>query len=77
VYETATVLTVTPAAEATLRIFMLFKGLSAEDAVVWEYVKPMLGEGTSIWNDLVGSCPNLIGDYHRFRVMELGGMEVS
>jgi hypothetical protein len=56
---------------------MLFRGLTAQDAVAWESVKPKLNEGSIIWRSIIlGASTNqyFAGEY--FRVLELGGMEV-
>ncbi|KZV86605.1 ubiquitin-domain-containing protein [Exidia glandulosa HHB12029] len=71
-YEHAAPLDVTPTPDVVTRVFMLFRGLSAQDAAAW-------GARTRphVWKDVVGVDARMAHDANLFRVLEWGGMEVK
>ena len=73
-YEEAARLTVSPSPDVVTRVFMLFRGLSAQDADEWSatgFVK------APVWKDVVGVDAAKALDTSLFRVLEWGGMEVK
>jgi hypothetical protein len=75
-YKAIAPLTITPTPAVTIRVLMLFKGLSAPAALAWNSVKPHLSEGPGIWKEVIGGSSNLMGNYNHFRALELAAMEV-
>ncbi|PIL28581.1 hypothetical protein GSI_08622 [Ganoderma sinense ZZ0214-1] len=75
VYERAAALEVTPKPDVVTRVFMLFRGVSAEDAVrpTWSAARARVSEVD--WVKAVG-VDDGAWDESRFRVLEWGGMEV-
>ena len=74
-YERTASLEVTPKPDVVTRVFMLFRGVSAEDAdhSMWSAARARVGEVD--WAKVVGVEPGA-GDESRFRVLEWGAMEV-
>ncbi len=73
VYERAAQLEVTPAPDVVTRVFMLFRGVAAED--VDELLAARERVGRVDWVEVVGVAPSAL-DSTRFRVLEWGAMEV-
>ena len=75
VYERAAELDVQPAPDVVTRVFMLFRGVSAEDAEAptWTAARACVGEVD--WVKVVGAKAEA-WDESRFRVLEWGAMEV-
>ncbi len=72
-YERAAELRVEPAPCVTTRVFMLFRGVRAEEVRNWEAASTRLGQID--WCDVVG-VRDEAWDVSQFRVLEWGGMEV-
>ena len=74
-YERAAALEVQPAPEVVTRVFMLFRGVSAEDAQqpMWQAARARVGEVD--WVKVIGVKDDA-WDAGRFRVLEWGAMEV-
>ncbi|KZV96697.1 ubiquitin-domain-containing protein [Exidia glandulosa HHB12029] len=73
-YERAAPLDVTPAPDIVTRVFMLFRGLSAQDAGAWRAAQFVEAH---VWKDVVGVETDKALDASLFRVLEWGGMEVK
>ncbi|KAI0719185.1 hypothetical protein C8T65DRAFT_637119 [Cerioporus squamosus] len=73
VYERAAQLQVTPAPDVVTRVFMLFRGVAAEDVDEWSGASERVGSVD--WVKVVGVAPSAL-DARRFRVLEWGAMEV-
>ncbi len=73
VYERAAQLEVTPAPDVVTRVFMLFRGVAAEDVDEWLAARERVGRVD--WVEVVGVAPSAL-DLTRFRVLEWGAMEV-
>ncbi|KAI0787401.1 ubiquitin-domain-containing protein [Fomes fomentarius] len=74
VYERAAELEVFPAPDVITRIFMLFRGVAAEEVKEWEEARERVGKVD--WRSVVGISVGALSDMERFRVLEWGGMEV-
>lgn len=72
-YERAAELEVSPAPDIITRVFMLFRGVAAEEVKEWEEARERVGKVD--WRSVVGICTSAL-DMGRFRVLEWGGMEV-
>ena len=73
VYERAAELEVQPVPDVMTRVFMLFRGVRAEDVDAWANARKRV---TQIdWVDIVGIMPEA-HDRSVFRVLEWGAMEV-
>ena len=74
-YERAAALEVQPAPEVVTRVFMLFRGVDAEDAedATWSAARERTAEVD--WVEIVGVKVEA-WDQSRFRVLEWGAMEV-
>ena len=74
-YQRAATLEVQPAPDVVTRVFMLFRGVSAEDAEgpTWSAARARVGEVD--WVNVVG-VESGAWDESRFRVLEWGAMEV-
>lgn len=66
-------MSVTPAPDVTVRIFMLFRGL-AEDEVRVHWAPAV--NASKDWRSVVGVDERSLADNSLFRVVEWGGMEV-
>ncbi|KAI0719874.1 hypothetical protein C8T65DRAFT_635464 [Cerioporus squamosus] len=73
VYERAAQLDVTPVPDVVTRVFMLFRGVAAEDVDEWSGASERVGSVD--WVKVVGVAPSAL-DTRRFRVLEWGAMEV-
>ncbi|KAJ6470701.1 hypothetical protein DFH09DRAFT_1477427 [Mycena vulgaris] len=71
-YERAARLDIVPAPDVVTRVFMLFKGVAAEDVGAW----PTGAEDPARWRAVVGVDVERAQDAGLFRVLEWGGMEV-
>jgi hypothetical protein len=79
--EAAAPLSISPVPDITIRVLMLFKGLSASVALAWDSVQPSFGQGPGIWKDRIGVKLKMMDGrrypYEKYLcVIELGGMEV-
>jgi hypothetical protein len=75
-YEAAAPLSVSPTPDITIRVLVLFKGLNAQAAGIWDMVGPTFATPSSIWKGIVNPGTNLTDESYPFSVTELGGMEV-
>ncbi|KAF6747243.1 hypothetical protein DFP72DRAFT_1149685 [Ephemerocybe angulata] len=75
-YERAAPLTVEPVPDVVARIFMLFKGVKANELAVWSEARELASEDVGRWTDVVGVDLKKVRDAGLFRVIEWGGMEV-
>ncbi|KAF6748206.1 hypothetical protein DFP72DRAFT_853675 [Ephemerocybe angulata] len=75
-YEKAARLTVEPVPDVVARIFMLFKGVGANDLGVWSEAGERAKDDVGHWTDVVGVDLEKVRDAGLFRVIEWGGMEV-
>ncbi|KAJ6465976.1 hypothetical protein DFH09DRAFT_1486115 [Mycena vulgaris] len=71
-YEHTARLDIVPAPDVVTRVFMLFKGVAAEDVGAW----PTGAEDPARWRAVVGVDVERAQDAGLFRVLEWGGMEV-
>ncbi|KAJ7097361.1 hypothetical protein C8R44DRAFT_643573, partial [Mycena epipterygia] len=75
-YETAAPLDIMPAPDVITRVFMLFKGVSADAAVgAWGASRPAKDDPVR-WRNVVGVDADRAADTALLRVLEWGGMEV-
>ncbi|TBU28000.1 ubiquitin-domain-containing protein [Dichomitus squalens] len=72
-YERAAELEVTPLPDVITRVFMLFRGVEAEEVGLWSEVMERVGKVD--WVDIVG-VESGAWDERVFRVLEWGAMEV-
>ncbi|KAI1797045.1 hypothetical protein LXA43DRAFT_500331 [Ganoderma leucocontextum] len=72
-YERAAALDVTPSPDIVTRVFMLFRGVAAEEANLWAAASERVGKVD--WVGTVGVRPGA-WDASVFRVLEWGAMEV-
>ncbi|KAF7330044.1 Ubiquitin family protein [Mycena kentingensis (nom. inval.)] len=72
-YESAAPLTVTPHPDVVTRVFMIFRALGEQEAMLWEGKE---NRDASMWREVVG-VPSKAKqqDMSLFRVLEWGGME--
>jgi hypothetical protein len=75
-YEAAAPMAVTPAPDATTRVFMLFRGVEENELEFWEKAQIKAGESPDVWQNIVGVDVEKAEDTGLFRVLEWGGMEV-
>ncbi|ESK90975.1 ubiquitin family protein [Moniliophthora roreri MCA 2997] len=76
VYEPAAPLNVSPPPDVTMRIFMLFRGVCAEDVAEWHESVKKADLDVEMWREIVGVDIDRALDKDLFRVLEWGGMEV-
>ncbi|KAF6748210.1 hypothetical protein DFP72DRAFT_1146391 [Ephemerocybe angulata] len=76
VYERAAPLAIEPTPDVVARIFMLFKGVKANELPVWSEAFGRATEDVGRWADVVGIDLGKVRDAGLFRVIEWGGMEV-
>ena len=70
-YERAAPMRVAPAPDVVTRVFMLFRGVSADELEGWQRRAP------EDWRDVVGVDVERALDTTLFRALEWGGMEVK
>ncbi|KZV81184.1 hypothetical protein EXIGLDRAFT_686285 [Exidia glandulosa HHB12029] len=75
VYEPAAPMRVTPTPDIVTRVFMLFRGVDAEDVDEWRVHASKSAPET--WKDVVGIDEVKARDTSLFRALEWGGMEVK
>jgi hypothetical protein len=75
-YEAASPLSTSPSPDITIRMFMLFRGLTTRAAVQWDIIKPSFNQGSGIWVNIVCPGTSLTNKSLPLSVVELGGMEV-
>ena len=70
---------VSPAPDVVTRVFMLFRGVAAEDLGLWEQAaaRATADNGATFWAQVVGVDLERASDRGLFRVLEWGGMEVK
>ena len=78
-YEQAAQMRVSPAPDVVTRVFMLFRGVAADDLELWEQAaaRASAEDGTTFWTRVVGVDMARASDRGLFRVLEWGGMEVK
>jgi hypothetical protein len=75
--ELAAPLSVTPQPDVITRVFMLFKGVTEEEAAKsWQSATLRATESVESWREIVGISQDKYLDESLFRVLEWGGMEV-
>jgi len=70
---------VSPAPDVVTRVFMLFRGVAADDLGFWEQAaaRATAEDGVTSWANVVGVDLVRASDRGLFRVLEWGGMEVK
>ena len=70
---------VSPAPDVVTRVFMLFRGVRADDVGLWApgAARAAAEDGATFWANVVGVDAVRASDRALFRVMEWGGMEVE
>ena len=70
---------VSPAPDVVTRVFMLFRGVAADDLELWEQAaaRAIVEDGATFWTQIVGVDSVRASDPGLFRVLEWGGMEVK
>ena len=70
---------VSPAPDVVTRVFMLFRGVAADDLELWEQAaaRASAEDGATFWTRVVGVDMARASDRGLFRVLEWGGMEVK
>jgi len=70
---------VSPAPDVVTRVFMLFRGVAADDLGLWEQAaaRAIAEDGATFWTQVVGVDLLRASDRGLFRVLEWGGMEVK
>ena len=78
-YEKAAQMRISPAPDIVTRVFMLFRGVRADDVDFWEAAaaRATAEDGETFWPKVVGVDPVRASDRTLFRVLEWGGMEVE
>ena len=78
-YEQAAQMRVSPAPDVVTRVFMLFRGVAADDLELWEQAaaRASAEDGATFWTQVVGVDMARASDRGLFRVLEWGGMEVK
>jgi hypothetical protein len=78
-YEKAAQMRISPAPDIVTRVFMLFRGVRADDVGFWDAAaaRATAGDGATFWTKVVGVDPVRASDRTLFRVLEWGGMEVE
>lgn len=77
-FERAAPLTVDPKPDVVTRVFMLWKGIDADEVglEMWEEARQRAQEDPTRWNSVVGIDETKARDESLFRVLEWGGMDV-
>ncbi|TCD66905.1 hypothetical protein EIP91_000744 [Steccherinum ochraceum] len=76
-YEQAAPMVVSPAPDVIVRVFMIFKGVIADDIESWPLSKARANRDVSMWREAVGLTKvDQLRDKSLFRILEWGGMEV-
>ncbi|KAI0265637.1 hypothetical protein BC834DRAFT_877926 [Gloeopeniophorella convolvens] len=75
-YERAAPLAVSPAPDVVTRVFMLFRGVPADELGLWDAARARAAEDAALWAGVVGIDAARASDPALFRVLEWGGMEV-
>ena len=70
---------VSPAPDVVTRVFMLFRGVAADDLGLWEQAaaRAIAEDGPTFWAQVVGVDLVRASDRGLFRVLEWGGMEIK
>ncbi|KAG8704596.1 hypothetical protein FRC09_003441 [Ceratobasidium sp. 395] len=76
-YEASAPMSVAPTPDVTTRVFMLFKGVEADNLEAWASAQSKATEHPSVWRDIVGVNVEKAQDASLFRVLEWGGMEIQ
>jgi hypothetical protein len=78
-YEKAAQMLISPAPDVVTRVFMLFRGVPADDVGLWEAAagRATAEDGATFWTKVVGVDAVRASDRTLFRVLEWGGMEVE
>ncbi|KAG8770763.1 hypothetical protein FRC12_004070 [Ceratobasidium sp. 428] len=76
-YEASAPMSITPTPDVTTRVFMLFKGVEADNLEAWASAQGKATEHPSMWRDIVGVSVKKALDTSLFRVLEWGGMEIK
>ncbi|ESK94669.1 ubiquitin family protein [Moniliophthora roreri MCA 2997] len=77
-YERAAPLSISPSPDVVTRVFMLFKGVSPQDAACeWHEAVKRAEEDVKMWREIVGIDIDRALDKGLFRVLEWGGMDVG
>jgi hypothetical protein len=81
-YEQAAPLLISPKPDVVTRVFMLFRGVDAQDVELWQSpgrVAPTsaAADGATSWTDVVGIDAERASNSKLFRVLELGAMEIE
>lgn len=75
-YEAAAPLNVSPAPDVVTRVFMLFRGIEANDLDAWNIARSRADADVSHWVNTVGVDVGKASDTTLYRVLEWGGMEI-
>ncbi|TCD66903.1 hypothetical protein EIP91_000742 [Steccherinum ochraceum] len=76
-YEQAAPLTVSPAPDVVVRVFMIFQGVSPDEVGSWSAAQARAGDDVALWRRVVGlAAEDQLQDKSLSRVLEWGGMEV-
>ncbi|KAF8594405.1 hypothetical protein BDV93DRAFT_459044 [Ceratobasidium sp. AG-I] len=76
-YEAAAPLEITPKPDVVTRVFMLFRGVDADQLELWNAAQDRARRSVNIWRDVVGVDTRRALDASLFRLLEWGGMEVK
>jgi hypothetical protein len=78
-YEQVAQMRVSPTPDVVTRVFMLFRGVAADDLGLWEQAatRATAEDGATFWARVVGVDLARASDRGLFRVLEWGGMEVK
>jgi hypothetical protein len=70
---------ISPAPDVVTRVFMLFRGVCAEDVGLWApaAARATAEDGATFWTKVVGVDSVRASDHTLFRVLEWGGMDVE
>ncbi|KAG8716388.1 hypothetical protein FRC08_009521 [Ceratobasidium sp. 394] len=76
-FEPASSLSVSPPTQHIVRVLVLYKGLSAVTAGIWDISRPQYAQGSDPWKDVVGIEPgNYWYEQAGLKVLEIAWMEV-
>ncbi|KAF8477936.1 hypothetical protein DFH94DRAFT_634284 [Russula ochroleuca] len=78
-FEKAAQMRISPAPDVVTRVFMLFRGVCAEDVGLWApaAARATAEDGATFWTKVVGVDSVRASDHTLFRVLEWGGMDVE
>lgn len=77
-YEQAAPMTISPSPDIIVRVFMIFKGVKADELHAWTEARDRVQETVGRWRAVVGlPDDDQLQDKSLFRVLEWGGMEVD